>query len=160
MILLNLISFGRDIDIAILQSEQFHRSCWCCCPLVMSKVSFEPVEDEEEEMSFSSINKMPTGKKKKPQEKKLERKTVVFNADQIKDLQSTFNVFDADKDGSVSTGDIKRVLDSNNIKITDEDLRAIMDEVDTDKSGMIEVSWVCVMRSVLCLHLRVLRVAV
>jgi len=63
---------------------------------------------------------------------------VVFTESEIKDLHKTFDVFDEDKDGAVSKQDIQRVMQDNKIAITDEDLTAIMEQVDTDKSGMIE----------------------
>jgi hypothetical protein len=85
-------------------------------------------------------NLIPTGKKMKkiPELELKQKKAVTFTEEELKDLRNTFDVFDSDKDGSVSKEDIQRVLQSNKINISEDKLQQIMDEVDTDKSGMIE----------------------
>ncbi|CAF1110565.1 unnamed protein product [Rotaria sordida] len=57
---------------------------------------------------------------------------------QIKELRDTFNLFDRDRSGTISSSELQQVLTALNFKPTDSLLRKIMKEMDIDGNGTIE----------------------
>ena len=51
------------------------------------------------------------------------------------DLRDAFDLFDRDKSGSISLAELKQVLIALNFNPTDQLLRKVMKQMDTDGSG-------------------------
>eukprot|EP00298_Acanthocystis_sp_HF-20_P018861 c22044_g4_i1.p1 GENE.c22044_g4_i1~~c22044_g4_i1.p1 ORF type:complete len:156 (-),score=65.86 c22044_g4_i1:166-633(-) len=54
------------------------------------------------------------------------------------DMRDAFDAFDVDKSGSISAEEISRKLNEIGISVSYEEVQAIMAEVDTDNSGMVD----------------------
>merc|ERR1712157_571820 len=59
-------------------------------------------------------------------------------SDPDKELRDAFAVFDADGSGTISRNELKRLMKSLGQTLSNEELDAIMDEVDSDRSGEID----------------------
>lgn len=60
------------------------------------------------------------------------------NEDPDKELMDAFKVFDADSSGTISRKELKKLMKQLGQKLSDQELDAMMEEVDTDKSGEID----------------------
>ena len=58
--------------------------------------------------------------------------------DPDRELKDAFNVFDSDGSGTISRSELKKLMKSLGQNLADGELDAMMDEVDTDKSGEID----------------------
>lgn len=58
--------------------------------------------------------------------------------DPDKELRDAFAVFDADGSGTISRNELKKLMKSLGQTLSDAELSAMMDEVDSDKSGEID----------------------
>ena len=58
--------------------------------------------------------------------------------DSVKAMREAFDMFDADKSGTISVSEIKSVLAKLGKSMSDKQIKKMMDEVDTDKSGEID----------------------
>ncbi|CAF0966550.1 unnamed protein product [Adineta steineri] len=61
-----------------------------------------------------------------------------FVSDMHKKLRDTFDLFDRDKSGAISSAELKQVLIALNFEPTDNLLRRVMKEMDADGNGSIE----------------------
>jgi calmodulin len=104
---------------------------------VMKKLGQNPTDDDIEamiksvddngdgEIDFDEFLVLMSAKKKN-------------NNDPDKELKDAFKVFDADGSGTISRSELKKLMKSLGQKLSDAELDAMMDEVDTDKSGEID----------------------
>merc|ERR1711957_683611 len=60
--------------------------------------------------------------------------------DPDKELRDAFSVFDDDSSGSISRAELKKLMKNLGQTLTDAELDAMMDEVDTDGDGEIDFS--------------------
>lgn len=60
------------------------------------------------------------------------------NDDPDKELKDAFAVFDADSSGSISRSELKKLMKNLGQTLSDPELDAMMDEVDTDGNGEID----------------------
>mmetsp|Transcript_8162 Transcript_8162/g.14238 ORF Transcript_8162/g.14238 Transcript_8162/m.14238 type:complete len:152 (+) Transcript_8162:182-637(+) len=60
------------------------------------------------------------------------------NDDPDKELRDAFAVFDADGSGSISRSELKKLMKNLGQSLSDAELDAMMDEVDTDGNGEID----------------------
>jgi Ca2+-binding EF-hand superfamily protein len=58
--------------------------------------------------------------------------------DPDRELREAFKVFDADGSGSISKSEMKKLMKKLGQTLSDAELDAMMDEVDTDKNGEID----------------------
>mmetsp|Transcript_23355 Transcript_23355/g.37949 ORF Transcript_23355/g.37949 Transcript_23355/m.37949 type:complete len:114 (-) Transcript_23355:340-681(-) len=58
--------------------------------------------------------------------------------DPDKELRDAFAVFDADNSGSISRSELKKLMKNLGQTLSDAELDAMMDEVDTDGNGEID----------------------
>lgn len=58
--------------------------------------------------------------------------------DPDQELKDAFAVFDADGSGTISRSELKKLMKSLGQSLSDAELDAMMDEVDSDKSGEID----------------------
>jgi Ca2+-binding EF-hand superfamily protein len=58
--------------------------------------------------------------------------------EQLKDYWMAFNAYDKDGNGSISVEELRGVVESLGHTVTDEELRAMIAEVDTDDSGTLD----------------------
>lgn len=61
--------------------------------------------------------------------------------DSEKEIAEAFKVFDRDNDGFVSTEELARVMASIGETLTDEEIKEILCEADTDGDGKISCMW-------------------
>merc|ERR1712176_1310215 len=59
-------------------------------------------------------------------------------SDPDKELRDAFAVFDADGSGTISRNELKKLMKSLGQSLSNEELDAMMDEVDSDRSGEID----------------------
>ena len=105
---------------------------------VMKKLGSNPTDDEiqvminsvddngDGEIDFDEFLVLMSAKKKNSKE------------DPDKELKDAFKVFDADGSGTISRDELKKLMKRLGQNLTDSELDAMMDEVDTDKSGEID----------------------
>ncbi|KAL7526984.1 hypothetical protein ACHAXR_001745 [Thalassiosira sp. AJA248-18] len=60
------------------------------------------------------------------------------SSDPDKELKDAFAVFDADNSGSISRSELKKLMKNLGQTLSDAELDAMMDEVDTDGNGEID----------------------
>jgi len=60
--------------------------------------------------------------------------------EEIAEYRSVFNTFDADGSGAIDEKELKQALDAMGYKPSDDDVKAMIAEVDADRSGKIEWS--------------------
>ena len=60
--------------------------------------------------------------------------------EEIDELKDAFSIFDKDKNGSINTLELGTVMRKLGFNPTEDDLRNIIKEVDTDENGTIEIS--------------------
>ncbi|KAL8026355.1 hypothetical protein ABFX02_14G021200 [Erythranthe guttata] len=64
----------------------------------------------------------------------------VLNEEQIVEFQEAFTTFDKDGDGSITIEDLARMMRClDQINLTEKDLRGIINEIDSDGNGTIEL---------------------
>jgi len=63
---------------------------------------------------------------------------VEFNDQQMEEFREAFTEFDIDGDGTISSQELGTVLRRIGERMTDKELKDMVDEVDADKSGAIE----------------------
>ncbi|UJR31288.1 hypothetical protein I4U23_018788 [Adineta vaga] len=79
----------------------------------------------------------------------MSRKPVALSLRQMKELRNTFDLFDRDKSGAISSSELEQVLIALNFDPTERLLRKIMKEMDIDRNGLVEFDeFVKVMRNV------------
>ena len=61
-----------------------------------------------------------------------------FTDEQIAEYKQAFDLFDKDKSGSISVKELGTVIRSLNINVTDEELKDLVGDVDTNQNGLIE----------------------
>jgi hypothetical protein len=64
-------------------------------------------------------------------------KSRIGERDPEKELKDAFSVFDSDGSGSIDRKELKRLMKKLGQALTEAELDAMMDEVDTDKDGVI-----------------------
>ena len=62
-----------------------------------------------------------------------------LSQEQIQSLKDVFDLFDKDKSGSISTAELGDVMRSLGQNPTESELQDMVNEVDTDQSGSIEL---------------------
>ena len=60
-----------------------------------------------------------------------------LSAEEIESLKGAFQAFDADGNGTISRDEVKNMMASINIEVTDEELGEVFTAVDADGSGTI-----------------------
>ena len=105
---------------------------------VMKKLGSDPTDDEIQAM-ISSVDDNGDG------EIDFEEFLVLMSAkkknskdDPDKELKDAFKVFDADGSGTISKAELMQLMKSLGQNLSEGELTAMMDEVDTDKSGEID----------------------
>merc|ERR1711998_185071 len=58
---------------------------------------------------------------------------------QLHDIHEAFNLFDKDGDGAITAKELGEVMGQMGLNPTEDDLQDMINEVDTDGSGMIEI---------------------
>jgi len=58
--------------------------------------------------------------------------------EQLRDYYLAFSSFDKDGNGSISVGELRAVVESLGHTVTDEEIKAMIAEVDADQSGNID----------------------
>lgn len=102
---------------------------------VMRKLGQNPTEKELSEM-ISSVD--DNGDKEIDFEEFLVlMKSRIGERDPEKELKDAFAVFDTDKSGSIDRKELKRLMKKLGQALTEAELDAMMDEVDTDGDGVI-----------------------
>ena len=61
-----------------------------------------------------------------------------INMDQVLQLKKAFDAFDSEKKGAISSETTGQILRMMGVKVSSDELQAIMDDVDLDKSGQLE----------------------
>lgn len=62
---------------------------------------------------------------------------------ELADLKTRFDLFDKNKDGHVTSGELKYVLDKLGHKPTDAEIHEFIEVCDIDKNGTIEFNEFC-----------------
>ena len=121
---------------------------------VMRKLGQNPTEKELSEM-ISSVD--DNGDKEIDFEEFLVlMKSRIGERDPEKELKDAFAVFDTDKSGSIDRKELKRLMKKLGQALTEAELDAMMDEVDTDGDGVIsfqefKAMMVCILSSLFAL---------
>ena len=66
---------------------------------------------------------------------------------QLHDIHEAFNLFDKDGDGAITAKELGEVMGQMGLNPTEDDLQDMINEVDTDGSGMIEIDEVSILHS-------------
>lgn len=66
-------------------------------------------------------------------------KQIEFTEEQLAEIKKSFDEFDADKTGSISTANMKEALKSAGRDPTDDDIKKIMEQMDFDQNGSISL---------------------
>jgi len=69
--------------------------------------------------------------------KRSEKHEVHFTEEQLNEMRDAFNVFDKDKGGTISIDELHNVLDSLSHKATNEEIQAMISQVDVNNDGEI-----------------------
>jgi len=77
------------------------------------------------------------------EEFKVMMQNAVGDSDRRKDLLEAFEVFDVNGDGQTSKQELKDLMGKFGQHLSDEELTAVMSEVDTDGSGEIDFEEFC-----------------
>ncbi|CAF1156531.1 unnamed protein product [Rotaria sp. Silwood1] len=62
---------------------------------------------------------------------------------QHQELRDAFDIFDSDKSGKISEKELEKVLKALNINVSGNQLKKLVNEMDTNKSGQIEFDEFC-----------------
>jgi len=71
-------------------------------------------------------------------EKKVNEQTVTLTEEQIAEFKDAFSLFDKDGDGLITLEELATVMRSLGQNPTDDELKEMIKEVDTDQSGTID----------------------
>jgi len=90
------------------------------------------------------VQKIQYGNKRKPAQKHYDL-TININLteyglteEQVAEFKEAFMLFDKDEDGTITTIELKSVMESLGQRPTDEDVKGMVQEVDVDGNGTIE----------------------
>ena len=64
--------------------------------------------------------------------------STLFVPGEIEQFQKIFNGLDADKDGHISQGDLAKALSNLGIKLKENEMRKVIEEVDLNNNGTVE----------------------
>lgn len=103
---------------------------------VMKKLGSNPTDDDIQQM-IKSVDDNGDGEIDFD-EFLILMSTKKKNEDPDKELMDAFKVFDADGSGTISRKELKKLMKQLGQKLSDQELDAMMEEVDTDKSGEID----------------------
>lgn len=64
----------------------------------------------------------------------------ILSEEKLVELRCAFDLFDNDNDGKINPSELGRAIEKMGQKLTEEDLKEMIKEVDTDYNGTIEFS--------------------
>lgn len=70
--------------------------------------------------------------------KGTKRRSSALSADQLAECRAAFKLFDKDNDGTITAAEIGSVLQSIGVDATEEDLKYLLHDLDTDGDGTID----------------------
>ncbi|XP_022760134.1 probable calcium-binding protein CML27 [Durio zibethinus] len=73
----------------------------------------------------------------------IAQRTSFVSQENMVQLQKVFNQFDANNDGEISVTELGDVLKTLGSSYTEEELKRVMEDIDTDKDGFINLSEFC-----------------
>lgn len=66
-------------------------------------------------------------------------KDMILKRDPMEELENAFKLFDRDDQGGISVASLRRVARELDLSPSEDDLRAMIDEFDTDGDGMVSL---------------------
>ncbi|KNC54951.1 uncharacterized protein AMSG_12329 [Thecamonas trahens ATCC 50062] len=72
---------------------------------------------------------------------------LILSDEQIRELEDVFNLFDADRDGTISASELEKVLRDLGQEVDHDELVEMIAEVDEDGNGVIDFDEFCLMMS-------------
>ena len=64
----------------------------------------------------------------------------ILSEEKLVELRCAFDLFDNDNDGKINPSELSRAIEKMGQKLTEEDLKEMIKEVDSDYNGSIEFS--------------------
>ena len=64
---------------------------------------------------------------------------MILKRDPLEELKSAFELFDTDQQGGISVANLRRIARELDLQPSEDDLRAMIDEFDSDGDGMVSL---------------------
>eukprot|EP01012_Entosiphon_sulcatum_P036090 TRINITY_DN45943_c0_g1_i1.p1 TRINITY_DN45943_c0_g1~~TRINITY_DN45943_c0_g1_i1.p1 ORF type:complete len:153 (-),score=39.45 TRINITY_DN45943_c0_g1_i1:87-545(-) len=104
--------------------------------IVMRRLGLNPSEDELYDMVLE-VDQDGSGTIDFPEFLTLMARKI-FNTDPEAEVKAAFKIFDVNGDGTISSSELKHILQNLGEKLTDEEIAAMMKEADADGSGEMD----------------------
>lgn len=91
-------------------------------------------------MPASRVSSPPSriSKIKKEKEKVFDRSGVLLSDADIEEFREIFNLIDTDGSGSIGTDELKQLVESVGMKLTEEQFEGMVNDLDSDGSGEVD----------------------
>lgn len=143
--MMRMASFGKSKSKRIESSKSIDSGSPRSSPRKLEKTSSDLVKSSRKPGSnfitrLASMGSLSKSKKPMPDitTQTANAKTLIHNCE-VAELEMAFKVFDANGDGRICISELAAVLRSLGGDVTDGELQMIMDEVDKDQDGFINL---------------------
>merc|ERR1712066_149308 len=105
--------------------------------VALKALGFE-VKKPEIERLFRSYDPQDTGNISRQDFMEI-AKDMILKRDPLEELKSAFELFDVDQQGGISVANLRRIARELDLAPTEDDLRAMVDEFDSDGDGLVSL---------------------
>ena len=121
----------------LLDSDKDSKIDYYELKVALKALGFDVKKDEILRL-FRSYDPQDTGHISKDDFIEISR-DMILKRDPMEELENAFKLFDRDDQGGISVASLRRVARELNLSPSEDDLRAMIDEFDTDGDGMVSL---------------------
>ena len=121
----------------LLDSDKDEKIDYYELKVALRALGFKVTKDDIMRL-FRSYDPQDTGSISKQDFIEISR-DMILKRDPMEELKNAFELFDTDQQGGISLANLRRIARELDIQPSEEDLRAMIDEFDSDGDGMVSL---------------------